>query len=57
MLGVNTVFFSSSWLWHITFLHVSFTPAFCQSGKSVLANFVSESTEGIGSYSPTQGVR
>ncbi|XP_065503480.1 intraflagellar transport protein 22 homolog isoform X2 [Caloenas nicobarica] len=28
-----------------------------ESGKSVLANFVSESTEGIGSYSPTQGVR
>ncbi|XP_054250324.1 intraflagellar transport protein 22 homolog isoform X2 [Indicator indicator] len=28
-----------------------------ESGKSVLANFVSESIEGIGSYSPTQGVR
>ncbi|XP_074779318.1 intraflagellar transport protein 22 homolog isoform X2 [Athene noctua] len=28
-----------------------------ESGKSVLANFVSESVEGIGSYSPTQGVR
>ncbi|XP_069729841.1 intraflagellar transport protein 22 homolog isoform X2 [Phaenicophaeus curvirostris] len=28
-----------------------------KSGKSVLANFVSESIEGIGSYSPTQGVR
>uniref|UniRef100_A0A8V1ABR7 Intraflagellar transport protein 22 homolog n=1 Tax=Gallus gallus TaxID=9031 RepID=A0A8V1ABR7_CHICK len=28
-----------------------------QSGKSVLANFVSESIEGIGSYIPTQGVR
>uniref|UniRef100_A0A8C5JHV9 Intraflagellar transport 22 n=1 Tax=Junco hyemalis TaxID=40217 RepID=A0A8C5JHV9_JUNHY len=28
-----------------------------ESGKSVLANFVSESTEGICSYSPTQGVR
>ncbi|KAL8198828.1 UNVERIFIED_CONTAM: Intraflagellar transport protein 22 [Gekko kuhli] len=26
-------------------------------GKSVLANFLSESTEGIGSYIPTQGVR
>ncbi|KAM9526118.1 intraflagellar transport protein 22 homolog isoform 3-T3 [Guaruba guarouba] len=30
---------------------------FCQSGKSVLANFISENTEGIGSYSPTQGLR
>ncbi|XP_067165809.1 intraflagellar transport protein 22 homolog isoform X2 [Apteryx mantelli] len=29
----------------------------CESGKSVLANFVSESIEGIGSYVPTQGVR
>ncbi|XP_074968891.1 intraflagellar transport protein 22 homolog isoform X2 [Phalacrocorax aristotelis] len=28
-----------------------------QAGKSVLANFVSESIEGIGSYNPTQGVR
>ncbi|KAM6048461.1 intraflagellar transport protein 22 homolog [Theristicus caerulescens] len=28
-----------------------------ESGKSVLANFISESIEGIGSYSPTQGVR
>ncbi|XP_077167168.1 intraflagellar transport protein 22 homolog [Paroedura picta] len=28
-----------------------------ESGKSVLANFLSESTEGIGSYIPTQGVR
>uniref|UniRef100_A0A8D0KWJ2 Intraflagellar transport protein 22 homolog n=1 Tax=Strix occidentalis caurina TaxID=311401 RepID=A0A8D0KWJ2_STROC len=28
-----------------------------EAGKSVLANFVSESVEGIGSYSPTQGVR
>ncbi|XP_068271891.1 intraflagellar transport protein 22 homolog isoform X2 [Nyctibius grandis] len=42
---------------HIKFLWVFFAPAFCQSGKSVLANFVSESIEGIGSYSPTQGVR
>uniref|UniRef100_A0A663MMJ7 Intraflagellar transport 22 n=1 Tax=Athene cunicularia TaxID=194338 RepID=A0A663MMJ7_ATHCN len=45
------------WPWHIKFQRVSFAPAFCQSGKSVLANFVSESVEGIGSYSPTQGVR
>ncbi|KAM8797222.1 intraflagellar transport protein 22 homolog [Eudromia elegans] len=29
----------------------------CESGKTVLANFVSESIEGIGSYVPTQGVR
>uniref|UniRef100_A0A8C0H1F9 Intraflagellar transport 22 n=1 Tax=Chelonoidis abingdonii TaxID=106734 RepID=A0A8C0H1F9_CHEAB len=28
-----------------------------ESGKSVLANFLSESTEGISSYVPTQGVR
>ncbi|KAM8991676.1 intraflagellar transport protein 22 homolog isoform 4-T4 [Guaruba guarouba] len=28
-----------------------------ESGKSVLANFISENTEGIGSYSPTQGLR
>ncbi|XP_060612964.1 intraflagellar transport protein 22 homolog [Anolis sagrei] len=28
-----------------------------EAGKSVLANFLSESTEGIGSYIPTQGVR
>ncbi|XP_010083802.1 PREDICTED: intraflagellar transport protein 22 homolog, partial [Pterocles gutturalis] len=35
----------------------SFVLVFCQSGKSVLANFVSENTKRIGSYSPTQGVR
>ncbi|XP_078234946.1 intraflagellar transport protein 22 homolog [Pogona vitticeps] len=28
-----------------------------EAGKSVLANFLSESTEGIGTYIPTQGVR
>ncbi|XP_005141425.1 intraflagellar transport protein 22 homolog isoform X1 [Melopsittacus undulatus] len=28
-----------------------------ESGKSVLTNFISESIEGIGSYSPTQGLR
>ncbi|XP_061461406.1 intraflagellar transport protein 22 homolog isoform X2 [Rhineura floridana] len=28
-----------------------------EAGKSVLANFLSESTEGIGSYLPTHGVR
>ncbi|KAJ6655751.1 hypothetical protein lerEdw1_004804 [Lerista edwardsae] len=28
-----------------------------EAGKSVLANFLSESTEGVGNYIPTQGVR
>lgn len=28
-----------------------------QAGKSVLANFVSESAEGVGGHVPTQGLR